>query len=81
MILFFGTVLVGNGQLVPSFGAATGQHLAAVGIFHTGAKAMHGFPAAGMGLIGSFLTWHRVRFFLLNNVVVTQETGHHTGRL
>jgi hypothetical protein len=50
-----------------SFPPAAGQHFTAVGSLHTLTESVYRFPAAFMGLIGSFFTWHCCNFFLLQN--------------
>ena len=45
---------IGNGQLLATFLAAAGQHLAAIGSFHTLAETMYGFAAAAMWLKSTF---------------------------
>jgi len=50
---------IGNRQLKPSFCAATGQYLAAIGGLHSLSETMHGFPATVMGLKCTF-HWKRI---------------------
>jgi hypothetical protein len=61
--LFFISVFAGNRQFMTSFLSAAGQYFTAIRCFHTLAETMNGFPAALMRLIGSFFTWHCIKFF------------------
>jgi len=48
-----------------SFLSAAGQYFTAISGLHTLAKSMYRFSAAFVRLIGSFFTWHLIKFFLL----------------
>lgn len=66
-ILFFITVFAGNSQFMTSFLSAACQYLTAISGLHTLAKTMYWFSAAFVRLIGSFFTWHLIKFFPFTN--------------
>ena len=64
----------GNAKFLTAFSATCRQYFATIGSFHTLTKTMHRFTAAFMWLIGSFFTWHNLKFFPFKND--RGETGY-----
>lgn len=86
VVLFFIAVFARNGQFMTSFFSAAGQNLTAIGCFHAFAKTMNCFSATLMRLIGSFFTWHCIKFFpafdlagfyKLISWYILHSAGHH----